>query len=160
MSFYLKWSLLAFTFGFLVSGCGGSSSKSDEPLPKEINIAVSLPESFSVKEGEIFEIEASARVTPYHPDIKLTYLWDKVTYKKSLSQLMDDYDGSFERAAASGVREAGFATGRKIIETAPDVEPGGYVIYTVTVSAEGYHLDFQTNGLKPLYSLITVTLTK
>lgn len=159
MNYFTNKICVFILLGLSLANCGGESSKEKkEPLPKEITLSVSLPQPFYVKPGEMFEINASGNVTPYHPDIKLIYIWDKLTYKKSLADLTAEFGGSMQKAISSGVKEAEFARGSKIVEIAPDLEPGGHVIYTVRIFAEGYILDIDTNRNQPLFSVTSAII--
>lgn len=125
---------------FLMLGCGGSSGDDDD-LPQEIQLSVALPDTFSVKSGDMFDITAIGHVNPYHSGIRLEYTWDRIIYEKSLQEFIDDRNGNVLQAILSGDSEYSFAEGQTINEIAPDLEPGGHIIYSVTISADGYSVD-------------------
>jgi len=122
-----------------LTGCGGSDSS--EPRPDRIDLSVELPEDFQVQKGTEFSVEAMGAFTPFHPDVELTYSWTKIVYFKPLDELLADFGGDFQAAVLSLESDLDFSDQQTISDIAPEIEPGGYVQYRVSIGAVGYQFD-------------------
>jgi hypothetical protein len=131
----------------LLTACGGGSGDSGKnPLPEDVTLSVSLPEDFNVHPGEVFSISAVGKVTPYHPDIELTYTWSKTVYPKPYDELLRDHGGSVESMLHALDDELDFYEGQTLEDVAPTLDDGAYVQYQVKISAEGYTADYASTG--------------
>lgn len=164
MNIFKKFIIICITLPVL--GCGGGSSSSNannttnDPLPKKISLSVTVTDKFSVKKGEMYKIVAVGVVTPNDSRIALTYTWDKSTFPKPFSEILAENNGNVANAALAGKLEKDFATGATIVDIAPEVEPGGYTIYSVRVGAVGYFIDLASLTAMGGTATTTVTVVK
>lgn len=161
----LKLPLLFILFVFALAACGGGGGSSSDggsqssAKPETITVSISLPESFEAQAGESFSIESQGTFSPYHPDVQLTYKWTKTIFYKSLGELIADFGGDVASAIWSLTTDSDFSTSQTLSDFAPNLDPGGYVQYTVEIGAEGYQFDLSSidtgNTLYPVASSYT-----
>ncbi len=118
-------------------------------------MSVELPNDFTVRAGEEYEIEAFGEFSPFHPDVELTYHWTKSIYFHPLEQLIADNGGVFDESLLSSIEtDINFSRSQTISDMSSALGEGGYIQYSVQIGAVVYSFDLSEvnsgNSLVPI----------